>query len=239
MKTGSADSKERDVIHIDHISIAARNLYEAAFRLRAETGLGFYDGGWTESGLASKIFPLGGDAYLQIEGIVDVAAVDEPANRGIRQFYDAVAEGEHFRGLGLRVDTMNELEEIAARRGSKVFMNPQTARIRPDGSRVVVAQTPSIGESWSRGMPNWFFFPEMNTHPSGQRVVSAPNLASPAGVAWIEFGGTESAMTEWLGMPACDFPFRFNGGTAGIHRIAVKSNDREIVISRIARIESA
>lgn len=221
------------MIHIDHISIAARNLYESAFRLRAETSLGFYDGGWTESGLANKIFPLGAGSYLQIEGIVDVAAVDDPSNPGIRRFYESVARGEHFRGLGLRVDSMKELEEVAARRGSKVYANSATARIRPDGTRIVVAQTPSIGESWSKGMPNWFFFPEMNTHPSGQRVIAVPDLIAPAGIAWIEFGGTEQEMTKWLGIPAADFPFRFNGGAPGIHAVAVKTDSREIVVRRI------
>lgn len=220
------------MIHIDHISLAARNLYEASDRLRAETGLGFYDGGWTESGLASKIFPLGGAAYLQVEGIVDVSAVDDPARPGVRRFYDAVAGGEHFRGLGLRVDSMEELEEIAKRRGSRVYMNPEAGRIRPDGSRIVVAQTPSIGESWSHGMPNWFFFPELATHPSGQRIVAVPDLVAPGGLAWIEVGGTEAEMTKWLGMSASNLPLRFNGGMPGIHAISVKSEKGEIVLQR-------
>jgi hypothetical protein len=212
--------------------MAARNLYEAAFRLRDETGLGFYDGGWTESGLGSKIFPLSAGVYLQVEGIVDIAAVEDPARPAIRRFFEAVARSEHFRGLGLRVDTMEELEEIARRRGSRVYMNPDTGRIRPDGTRVVVGQTPSIGESWSRGMPNWFFFPEMNSHPSGQRVVAVPDLVVPNGFAWIEFGGTESGMSDWLGMPASNLPLRFNGGMPGIHAIGVKSDRGEIVLRR-------
>ena len=220
------------MIHIDHISIAARNLYEASYRLRSETGLGFYDGGWTESGLATKIFPLRAGAYLQVEGIVDVDAVDDPANPGIRQFYAAVAGGEHFRGLGLRVDSMEELQEIAKRRGSKVYMNPETGRIRPDGSRVIVAQTPSIGESWSQGMPNWFFFPEMTTHPSGQRVIAVPDLVAPDGVAWIEMGGTETEMSQWLGVAASNFPFRFSGGAPGVHAVAVKTDKGEVIIRR-------
>jgi len=218
------------VIHIDHVSIAARNLYEASFRLRAETRLGFCDGGWIESGLASKIFPLRSGAYLQVEGIVDVASVEDPANSGIRRFYDAVAAGEHFRGLALRVDSMTELEEIAKRRGSRVYMNPDTGRIRPDGTRVIAAQTPSIGESWSKGMPNWFYFPEMDSHPSGQRVVAVPDLVMPDGIAWIEMGGTESEMTEWLGKPASSLPFRFNRGVPGVHAVAVKTDNGEIVI---------
>jgi hypothetical protein len=219
------------VIHIDHVSIAARNLYEAAYRLREETGLGFYDGGWTESGLASKIFPLGGGAYLQVEGIVDVAAVDDPKRPGLRRFYDAVAAGEHFRGLGLRVDGMHELEDIAACHGSRVWMNPNSGRMRTDGTRIVAAQTPSIAESWGRGMPNWFFFPDITTHPSGQRVVSTPEAAAPDGLAWIELGGTEAEIKEWIG-PLVDLPLRFNGKTPGVHAIAVRTDLGEIVIRR-------
>ena len=73
----------------------------------------------------------------------------------------------------------------------------------------------------------------MNTHPSGQRVIAAPDLIAPAGIAWIEFGGTEQEMTKWLGIPAADFPFRFNGGAPGIHAVAVKTDSREIVVRRI------
>ena len=220
------------MIHIDHLSLAAQNLYEASYRLREETGLGFYNGGWTESGLASKIFPLGNGAYLQVEGIIDSYAVQDPRRPGLKQFFDRVSKGEHFRGLGLRVDTMEELEAIAERRASKIYTNPEAARIRPDGTRIVVAQTPSIGEAWSRGMPNWFFFPQMHSHPGGQRVIAAPNLVTPNGLAWLEFGGTEAEMTEWFGMPASNFPFRFNGGTPGIHAVAVNTNRGTIAIRR-------
>ena len=85
-------------------------------------------------------------------------------------------------------------------------------------------------------MPNWFFFPEMHTHPSGQRVVAVPDLIAQAGVAWIEFGGTEEEMTKWLGIPAANFPFRFNGGSPGIHAVAVRTDSREIVITRIKSV---
>ena len=111
-------------------------------------------------------------------------------------------------------------------------MNADTGRIRPDGTRLLVAQTPSIGEAWSQGMPNWFFFSEMDSHPSGQRVAAVPGLVAPNGVAWIELGGTESEMSNWLGIPASNLPFRFNGGIPGIHAVAVKTGNGEVVIRR-------
>ena len=60
------------MIHIDHIAIGCTDLYEASDRMRKETGLGFYDGGWfPPAGIANKIFPLGGQTYMEIESVVN------------------------------------------------------------------------------------------------------------------------------------------------------------------------
>src|SRR5437016_2746549 len=82
------------------------------------------------------------------------------------------------------------------------------------------------------GYAELVFFPEMDSHPSGQRVVAVPGLVAPNGVAWIEMGGTESEMSNWLGMPASNLPFRFNGRIPGIHAVAVKIDNGEVVIRR-------
>ncbi len=43
-------------MHLDHISISTTNLYYGAHRLRLETGLSFYDGGFFAGGNANRIF---------------------------------------------------------------------------------------------------------------------------------------------------------------------------------------
>jgi Glyoxalase-like domain len=227
------------MVNLDHFSLATKDVYEAAYRLRAETKLGFYDGGWTETGIGSKIFPLGGSTYLMLEGIVNPFSLADKNNPGAKRFYDGVASGEGFRGWSLRVDSMEELQQIAKERNFKsVVLNKNGGRIRPNGDRVIAAGTPSLGDSWPMGLPNWNFFAELQFHPSGQPASRAPGLAKPQGISWIEVGGTEPEMTKWLAMPASKFPIRFNGKAAGLYAVAVNSDKGEIVIRRNPLSES-
>jgi hypothetical protein len=220
------------LVNLDHCNIAAQDLYEAAFRLRNETGLGFYDGGWTPTGIGSKIFPLGESTYLMVEGLVNPFALEDMNNPGAKRFYDSVASGDHFRGWSLRVDSLAELEQIAKDHDFKTLvLNPKGGRIRPNGDAVIAAGTPSLGDAWPAGLPNWNFFPEMHTHPSGQPTISMPGLVKPRGIAWMEVGGTEAEMSKWLGSPA-KFSLRFNGKAAGLYAIGVKTDGAEIVIKR-------
>ena len=68
-------------------------------------------------------------------------------------------------------------------------------------------------------------------HPSGQPPVSWPNIKRPDGFAWIEVGGTEKRMYDWLEMPAGSVPFKFNGKPPGLYAVGVKTmKGGEIVI---------
>lgn len=220
------------MVHLDHFVLAAQDLYEASFRLRKETNLGFYDGGWTEAGMASKIFPLGGGSYIQLESLVNPFYLQDPSKPGAKRFYESVSSGDRITGLSLRVDSLEELNEIAKQHKFTVTANSKTGRIRPDGERIGVAGTPSAGETAPKGMPNWYYFTDITAHPSGQPVEAAPRLVKPLGIAWAEMGGTEAEMTTWLGMPASSLPFRFNGKDAGLYAVGVQSDKGEIVIRR-------
>ena len=57
--------------YLDHYQLSTRNIYESAQKLREETGLGVYDGGFfAGQGMANRIFPLGGITYLELGGII-------------------------------------------------------------------------------------------------------------------------------------------------------------------------
>ena len=222
------------MIRLDHFSLAVKNVYEAADRLRAATGLGCYDGGWTETGSGSRIFPLGGKTYLQMEGIVDVYALQDPKNEGVKTFYRQVAEGDRFRGFALGVDSLEELQAIAKERKLQTPITPKGGRILPDGHKLVAAGVGSTAELWSKGLPIWNFFPDMTTHPSGQPVIASPGLRRPMGIAWIEVGGSEAEMNRWIGQPASSLKIRFNGKAPGLYAVAVATETEEVVIQRKA-----
>jgi hypothetical protein len=223
------------MIHIDHFSISAANIFQASNDLRKETGLGFYDGGYFPGGNANKIFPLGGQTYLEVGGFVDVYVASDP-KRAKPWWYEKVREGERFSGLCLRVDTLDELRAIADRLKVK-FPDDPLSKTKPDGSTLHAWGVPSAGETWSKGLPNWYFHPAMYLHPSGQPVIGTDKLVLPQGISFIEVGGTEQAMTDWIGVPASNFPFRFNGKTPGLYAVGVKTDKSEIVIRRKSATE--
>jgi hypothetical protein len=73
-------------MHLDHFSISSPNLFYGAHRLRLESTLSFYDGGHFQNGdHANRIFPLGLNTYLELNGIVNAESVKDPKNRVPRQ----------------------------------------------------------------------------------------------------------------------------------------------------------
>jgi hypothetical protein len=222
--------------HIDHFSISAANIFQASNDLREQTGLGFYDGGYFAGGNANKIFPLGEQTYLEIGGFIDAYAVQN-SNRPKPWWFEKIRSGDCFTGLCLRVDSLDELKEIAARKKVK-FPDAPDGRIRPDGTTLNAYSVPTAGVTWSKGLPNWYYHPVINLHPSGQPIIGTTDLVLPQGISFIEMGGTEKAMTEWLGQPASDFPFKFNGKAPGLYAIGVKSDRGEITIRRPSATEA-
>jgi hypothetical protein len=219
------------LVHINHVAIATQNLYEAAFRLRSETGLGFYDGGWSQAGTGSKIVPLGGGSYLQLSSVVNASLLDDPSNSSIRRLYESAKGGDRFESLNLRVDTLEELESIGAPFGMKPGHNDRAGRISPNGDRIQVMGLLG-GTGMPAGSPNFYYFPELYNHPSGQPVEPAYGLVKPSGVAWMEVGGSADALAKLIGERAKDLPLRFNGKASGVYAIAVRMAEKEVVIRR-------
>jgi len=227
------------MIHIDHIAIGCADLYEASDRMRKETGLGFYDGGWFPAfGIANKIFPLGGQTYIEIESIVNPGKIKPGANAATDYFLKATSAGEDtFTGLCLGVDSMEELEELTKRFKSTIPDTKNTVRVRSSGPQFTDYQTPAEF-TWGKGLPNFYYFTDLTLHPSGQPVDPYPGLVRPMGISWIEMGGTEKEMSDWLGIPASSLPFRFNGKTKGVYAVAVKTEDGpEVVIRKKNAVE--
>jgi Glyoxalase-like domain len=224
-------------MHLDHFSISSPNLYYGAHRLRLESTLSFYDGGHFLNGdHANRIFPLGANTYLELAGIVNAESVVDPRNRP--WWYEKVQTvGECFTGLCLRVDTREELEAIAKKKNYTLAQLPVT-RIRPNGYVLRAFTAPSAQTTWAKGLPNWYWFEDLPMHPSGQPPSTWPNITQPDGIAWIEVGGTEKQMYDWLDVPAGSFPFKFNGKLPGLYAIGVKRmKGGEVVIRRPSATE--
>ena len=215
------------MIHIDHICLGCQNLYEAAARLRRETKLNNYDGGWGSIGNALRVVPLGNHQYLEVESIIDQkGAAGKPM---AEYFMQRTVSGDALIGWVLRLDTLDELTGIAERIGRTTNVGPFTARLKPDGTAVQVCATPNSIEAWPKGLPNFVYWPETTIHPGNEK---AHHWIQPSGISWVEIGGEAGAIREWIGAGAGDLPLRFVGGEPGVRAVAIKTSVGEILIRR-------
>jgi hypothetical protein len=215
------------MICIDHVCIGCQNLYESAARLRSETKLDNYDGGWGSIGNALRIVPLGNRQYLEVESIIDQRKA--AGNAMAQYFTDSTDLGDALIGWVLRVDTLDELTEIATRIGRTKNVGPFTARLKPDGTAIEVYATPPSIETWPKGIPNFVYWPETTIHPGNE---AAPHSIQPQGIAWLELGGDERAIREWIGSGSDRLPLRFVEGNPGLRAVAIDTDVGVKVIRR-------
>jgi len=216
------------MIQVDHVCLGVKNFFEGSQRLREETGLGCYEGGWfPKLGLANKIFPTGNDTYIEVESVVDVFEY-ESGNPSARFFKDKCESGDVFIGWCARVDTREELERLAKRLGSDIYESG--LRQRPDGATGIAVRTPETIPCWGAGIPNFFLVTDMTKHPS--RVSPQFGSKNATGISWLELGGTEEEMSEYLGVHASTLNLRFNGEAYGLHAMGVMTDQGELTIRR-------
>ena len=218
------------MITVDHICLGVQNLYEGTFRLREETGFGDYDGGWfPTSSLANRIVPLGNDTYIEVESVIDAHKLRQGDPTSV-WFDDCVRSGDVFIGWCARVDTRAELDRIAKRLNENVLED--ALKRSPDGRLAAgVARVPGAVPCWKAGRPNFFYFPEMDTHPA-RLTPTSPVSNPPLGLSYLELGGTAEEMSDWLGLPAEQLPVRFNGQAEGLYAVVVNTASGPVTIRR-------
>jgi hypothetical protein len=221
---------------LDHIHMGCANVYTTAFDLMKTTKIGHYDGGFVGNvTVGHKTMPLGGGAYLEIESIVDPFATADVTKRPWWYKRAVAVKSPIFSGVRLRVNTMDELSDIAKRHGGTI--GPRiNIRTPPEGPEVKFRDAPyapGMADPWQAGKPTWCCWENrLYMHPSGQPVINAPGLVEPMGVAWMEMGGTKAQMQEWLGQNPDDLHMKFNGKSFGLYAIGVSTDVGEVEIRR-------
>jgi hypothetical protein len=222
---------------LDHIHMGCANVYTTAFDLTKTTKIGHYDGGFAGNiTVGPKVVPLGGSGvYIEIESIVDPFATADAFRRPWWYKRAVAVKSPIFSGVCLRVNTLDELGEIAKRHGGAVRPKIGT-RTPPEGPQVKFWDAPygsGMADPWETGKPTWCCWEDrLYMHPSGQPVVNAPGLVEPMGVAWMEMGGTRARMQEWLGQNPDDLNMKFNGKSLGLYAIGVSTDAGEVEIRR-------
>jgi hypothetical protein len=222
---------------LDHIHMGCANVYTTAFDLMKATKLGHYDGGFGGAvTIGNKTMPLG-SVHIDIESIVDPFATADVSRRPWWYKRAVAVKSAIFSGVCLRVSTMDELSDIAKRHGGAV-RSRMSMRTPPEGPEqkfwdAPYSANPGTNDPWESGKPTWCCWENrLYMHPSGQPVINAPGLVDPAGVAWMEMGGTKAQMQQWLGQNPDDLHMKFNGKSAGLYAIGVATDAGEVVIRR-------
>ena len=172
-------------LHIDHISLASPHIFRSADTLAKETGLGYWTGEWLRES-SVNIVPLGPPGnFIEISGIIDIFSLRQMNER--RQWLlDITETGDHFNGLCLGVDTMEELEAFARHWKSTVNRaddpDPAAHFQRANGYILPMASTPVTKRTvWMQGLPNIYYYPDRTRHSSGQPTHPIPNQVRPTG----------------------------------------------------------
>jgi hypothetical protein len=225
-------------LHIDHISLASPHIFRSADALAKETGLGYWTGEWLRE-TSVNIVPLGPPGnFIEISGFIDIFTLREMNER--RQWLlDITETGDHFNGLCLGVDSMEELEVFAKYWKSEINRadnpDPSAHFQRANGYILPMASTPVTKRSvWMLGLPNVYYYPDRTRHSSGQPTHAIPNQVRPTGIEWVEVGGTAQQMADWLGgMQYVDMlPLKFNGKSLGVWAVSVGAEGRDDIVIR-------
>ena len=233
-------------LRIDHISLASSNIFRSADDLCKETGLGYWTGQWRHEE-AVHVVPLGPPgSFIAIGGFVDMHAL-KTMDAHKQWLLDITKTGEHFNGLCLGVDSVAELEVFAKRFRSTVNpareSNPANQFQRANGYSVPVASTPSDHKPlvWMKGLPSVAYYPDPIHQSAGLPVHPSEGMVRPTGIKWVEYGGTEAQMAQWLGIPNPGevLQMKFNGKSLGVWAVCIGAEGKpDIIVRRPAASEA-
>ena len=200
--------------HVDHILIAVPDIEAAAARLRERFGLNtILPGGSPFPGVANAIIPLGPPAYIEL-----VTASDPSASPEAERIAEAAAGGDR---LFTWVVELDDLGAVAARHGLDY---------RPD---------PDAGWQTLGGVrPDRPFFIRYSRNRADRRAGwqtrydEIGHAGQPGGFTFMEVGGDEAIMRDWVG--EIDVPLRFDGGEPRLAGVGIASPAGEIVLRDLA-----
>ena len=182
-------SANRELLEIDHVVVAVRDLEKAARRFQQEYGLRSIVGGRHPGhGTGNRLIPLG-DAYIELMAVVDgVDAENSPLGRSVAA---RTAEGDRPFIVCMRCD------DVAAVASRLSLATMDMSRVKPNGTELrmsLAGLDEAIGPDMLPFFIQWHVEP--GEHPAEMSVhhdVESPALHS------VTIGGDEDRIRSWLG----------------------------------------
>jgi hypothetical protein len=200
---------------IDHVLYGVHDLDIAAARLAATYGLTAVEGGsHGELGTANALVPLG-DEYLEL-----ITVADPASQHPLAVMLGAWIEGgDRLFAMALEVD---DIAATAERVGSSIVDGTRTGS---DGAHVAF-RLAGFETALTERVP---FFIEWGAGREHRLPPPGPAANPHAhGIAWVELGGDESRVADWLGDNIGGI--RLVGGGPGVQALAVATTDGQVVI---------
>jgi hypothetical protein len=207
------------MLAIDHAIITVPDPATTADALAERAGLQALPGGRHRGhGTGNWIVPLG-DSYLELMTVVNrQEAEGSPIGRWV---LERSRHGDRLAALCLRTDA---IDEIAARIGDPA---QEMHRELDDGTVLrwrLAGLTTALSE-----VPLPFFIQWDIADDDHPGRMPAEHAVAAGGIAWIEFGGDPARLADWLGDHS--LPIRAVGGPPGVRRLAVTTDDRQMLIT--------
>jgi hypothetical protein len=196
---------------LDHVLLGVCDLEAAADRLRRDWGLETVPGGSPVPGVSNAVVPLEPPVYLELVTVTDAGASDAAA--GLAAF---IAAGDRLFTWAIEPDDLDA-------RATRLGMEPLSG----GGD---TGQWRLLGEV----EPKRPFFIEYDV-ARGSRVegwqrayAEAAHACAPGRVTYLEVGGDESGMRDWVG--EVDVPLRFIGGEPRLAAVGIATARGEVVL---------
>ena len=202
-------------LQIDHVLYGVRDLEAAADRFLRDYGLWSAEGGrHPELGTANRIVPVGRGVFVELIAVVD----PESRHPLAEALAETVSGRDRLFGYCLRPD---DLDEVARRLSIPAL---PARRRNPDGTE---HKWRLAGIEAAVGPERLPFFIDWGTAPGWEHLQAQQTLKCH-GLAWLEVGGDEARVRQWIGDDY--LPLRFAGGEAGPQRLAIATPTGQLVI---------
>ncbi|HET9104649.1 MAG TPA: VOC family protein [Solirubrobacteraceae bacterium] len=202
-------------MRLDHLIYAVADLESGVRRFADEYGLASVDGGeHPEFGTHNAIVPVGPGQFIELMAIAD----EDSQHPLVLSLSTWLRDGDHLVAVCLRPD---DLDEVAERLSIPVV---PAERHRPTGD---VLRWRLAGIPAALGPERLPFFIDWQGAEQ-QLDRQHAHAASTQGIAWVEYGGDASRLTQWIGKH--ELPLRVLQGDPGPRAVGLQRGSETVVI---------